>query len=67
MKRSVLNEINRRHIMAFTNVDLEFAFKQMHTTKALGLYVMPTLFYQKYWSMLGDRVFNAWLNVQGRL
>ena len=42
MKRSVLNEINRRHIMAFTNVDLEFALKQMHTTKARRLDGMPT-------------------------
>lgn len=40
----------------FTREEVEEALFQMHPTKAPGLDGFPTLFYQKYWDIIGDDV-----------
>ena len=47
----------------FTREEVVTALKQIHPTKALGPDGMSTLFYQKYWNIVGNGITNMVLNV----
>ena len=47
----------------YTAEEVHQAIKQMHPSKAPKLDGMPALFYQKYWSMLGQDVSRYCLNI----
>lgn len=47
----------------FSRKKVYLALQQMHPTKASGLNVMPPLFYQKYWHVMGNLVTDVVLRV----
>ena len=48
---------------SFTKEEVLAALKQLHPTKSLGPDGMSTLFFQKYWTIVGNNVTNLVLNV----
>ena len=56
MERVVTDEMNAILSQDFMEWEAETAIKQMAPLKAPGLDGMPYLFYQNYWSLVGDDV-----------
>ena len=56
MERSVTDDMNAMLLQEFTKLEVEEALKQMVPLKTLGPDSMPPLFYQNYWSLVGDDV-----------
>lgn len=50
-------------IKDFSGEEILTAIKQMHPTKAPGLDGMSAIFFQKYWSIVGNDVTRMVLNV----
>ena len=50
-------------IKEFSKDEILTALKQMHQTKALGPDGMSTIFFHKYWDIVGNGVTNMALNV----
>ena len=48
--------MNAMLLQEFTELEVEEALKQMVPLKTLGPDSMPPLFYQNYWSLVGDDV-----------
>ena len=59
----VTEEMNQLLIQEFTRKEVKAALKQMHPTKAPGLNGMSAIFFQKYWSIVGNDVICMVLNV----
>ena len=59
----VTDEMNQRLISTFTRDEVEAALKQMHPTKAPGPNGMSTIFFQKYWDVVGNDIMCMVLNV----
>ena len=59
----VTNEMNMKLIKEFSKDKILTALKQMHQTKALGPDGMSTIFFHKYWDIVGNGVTNMALNV----
>ena len=59
----VTDEMNQKLISTFTRDEVEAALKQMHPTKAPGPDGMSTIFFQKYWDMVGNDIICMVLNV----
>ena len=55
--------MNEEMIKEFTKDEILTALKQMHSTKAPGPDGMSTVFFQKYWDIVGTRVTNMAFNV----
>ena len=55
--------MNQGLIAAFTREEVITALKQMHPTKASGLDGMSTIFFQKYWDVVGNEITCMVLNV----
>ena len=56
MERSATDDMNAMSLQEFTVVEVEEALKQMAPLKAPDPDGMPPLFYQNYWSLVGDDV-----------
>ena len=56
MERVVTDEMNAILSQDFMEWEAEAAIKQMAPLKAPDLDGMPYLFYQNYWSLVGDDV-----------
>ena len=54
--------MNKELAETFTAQEVEDAIKQMAPFKSLGLDGMPPLFYQNYWSLVGNDVIEAILH-----
>jgi len=59
----VTEDINQNLTREFTREEVDAALKQMHPTKAPGRDGMSTIFFQKYWDVVGNDVFGMVLNV----
>ena len=59
----VMEEMNQSLIKKFTREEIEIALNQMHPTKAPGLDGMSAIFFQNYWSIVGNDVICMILNV----
>lgn len=57
------DSMNARLCRPFSREDIEVALRNMGPTKAPGEDGMPTLFYQKYWNIVGEEVVAYCLNV----
>ena len=55
-EKCVTDEMNAMLMQEFTEMEVEEALKQMASLKAPNLDGMPPLFYQKFWSLVGDDV-----------
>ena len=55
----VIEEMNLELMGEFTALEVEMALKQMAPLKSLGPDSMPPIFYQNYWSLVGNDVTNA--------
>ena len=53
---SSTDEMNADLIKIFTRAEVEFALKHMEPLKALGPDGMPPIFFQFFWSLVGDDV-----------
>ena len=60
--RKVSKEMNEDLLMDFRAEEVWRALKQMHPTKPLGLDSMSSIFYQRYWDIVGPHVVNCVLN-----
>ena len=58
----VTSEMNHDLHRPFSNEEVRVALFQMHPSKAPGPDGMSTLFYQKYWHIVGDDVTHAVLD-----
>lgn len=58
----VTDKMNSELTRTFTKEEVVAALKQLHPTKSSGLDSMSTLFFQKYWSIVGTNVSNMVLN-----
>lgn len=58
----VTEDMNSSLISAFSWVEIEIALSQMAPLKALNLDGMPPIFFQKFWSDIGDDVVQAVLS-----
>ena len=56
MVKVVTNDMNAKLSQDFMEWEVEVALKQMASLKALSLDGMPPLFYQNYWSFVGNNV-----------
>ena len=56
MEKSFTNEMNAMLMQEFTELEVEVALKQMAPLKAPAPNGMPPLFYQNFWSLVGDDV-----------
>lgn len=63
MESCVTAAMNDTLLRPFTHTDVEKALSQMSATKSPGVDDMPTLFYQCYWSLVGDDVSNICLQI----
>ncbi|KAL0004281.1 hypothetical protein SO802_011842 [Lithocarpus litseifolius] len=59
----VSEDMNADLSRAFTREEVATALKQIHPTKAPGPDGMSAIFYQKYWSIVGNNVTDMVLNV----
>ncbi|XP_021754445.1 uncharacterized protein LOC110719774 [Chenopodium quinoa] len=59
----VTDEMNALLTEAFTREEVICALKHMHPTKALDPDGMPTLFYKKFWDVVGDDVVSYVLDI----
>ncbi|XP_075663011.1 uncharacterized protein LOC142632511 [Castanea sativa] len=59
---SVTQEMNAQLLRPFTREKIEIAIKQMEPIMAPGPDGMPPLFYQSFWSLVGDKVCSAVLD-----
>lgn len=59
----VTEDMNDNLIRDFTRKEVEAALKQIHPTKAPRPDGMSAVFFQKYWSIVGNNVTNMVLNV----
>ena len=59
----VTDEMNQWLIKEFTREEVVTALQQMHPTKALGPDGMSTIFFQKYWDIVGNNITCMVLNV----
>ena len=59
----VTNEMNQNLIKEFTREEVVAALQQMHPTKAPSPDGMSTIFFQKYWDIVGNDVTCMVLNV----
>ena len=59
----VTEEMNENLNKSFTREEVAIALKQIHPTKAPGPDGMSTIFYQKYWSIVGCSITNMILNI----
>ncbi|KAK9984155.1 hypothetical protein SO802_033680 [Lithocarpus litseifolius] len=59
IKSVVTEDMNNSLISPFSQVEIEFALNQMAPLKALGPNGMPPIFFQKFWSDIGDDVVRA--------
>ena len=55
--------MNKEMIKEFFKDEILTALKQMHPTKAPGPNGMSTIFFHKYWDIVGNSVTNMVLNV----
>ena len=55
----VIEEMNSELMKEFLTQEVEVALKQMAPLKSPGLDGMPPIFYQNYWSMVGNDVTDA--------
>ena len=55
--------MNQLLIQEFIREEIEVALDQMHPTKAPGPDGMSTIFFQKYWGIVGNDVICMVLNV----
>ena len=53
---SVTETMNSMLLKDFTREEVEIAMKQMEPITALGPDGMPSLFYQSFWTTVGDNV-----------
>ena len=58
-----MDDMNESLDRVFTREEVVTALKQIHPTKAPGLNGMSTLFYQKYWNVVGNGITSMVLNV----
>jgi len=63
IQAKVSEEMNDELTKDFTTKEVRTTFRQMHPTKVPGLDGMSTIFYQKYWDIVGSDVTNMVLNV----
>ena len=59
----VMEDMNQSLIKEFTREEIEIALNQMHPTKVPGLDGMFAIFFQNYWSIVGNDVICMILNV----
>ena len=59
----VTKEMNKILIQEFTREEVEIALNQMHPTKTPSPNGMSTIFFQKYWGIVGNDVTCMVLNV----
>ena len=59
----VSKEMNDSLVWNFTAEEVRVALQQMHPTRAPGPDGMSTIFYQKYWNIVGNDVTSIVLNV----
>ena len=59
----VLEDMNKSLTCAFTREEVATAFKKIHPTKAPEPDCKFAIFYQKYWSIVGNSITNMVLNV----
>ena len=62
IKFVITENMNRSLASAFSRVEIKTALNQMAPLKALGLDRMPPIFFQKFWSDIGDDVVQAILS-----
>ena len=55
--------MNDSLLKEFQPDEVQFALHQMHPTKSPGPDNMPPIFFQKYWSIVGQDVINCVLNI----
>lgn len=55
--------MNSRLLASYVKEEIEIAIKHMFSTKSAGPDGFPTLFYQKYWNIVGYKIVQAGLNV----
>ena len=59
----VSEDMNESLSCAFTKEEIATALKQIHPTKAPRPDGMSAIFYQKYWSIVGNNITNMVLNI----
>ena len=63
VQRCITKEMNEQLTKEFQKEEIIQAISQMHPTKAPGPNGMSTMFYQKYWDIIGEDVNNIILNI----
>ena len=61
--RYFTEDMNAALLVVFSMEGVLVALQQMHSTKAPGIDGMSTLFNQKFWDVVRDRVFEAYLHI----
>lgn len=59
----VTEEMNALLLAPFSRLEIEKALNQMHPLKALTPDGFPTLFYQKFWHLVGDKTIQDYLQI----
>lgn len=59
---SVTDEMNAQLIKSFSREEVDTAIKQMEPITARGPNGMPPIFYQSFWTLIGDDVYAAVLD-----
>ena len=63
IEKRVTDEMNDSLLKEFQPDEVQLALHQMHPTKSPGPDGMPPLFFQKYWSIIGQDVIDCVLNI----
>lgn len=63
IQEKITNEMNDFLMCPYTEAEIHKAVFQMGASKALGPDGFPTLFYQKYWHIVKDKIVQACLEV----
>ena len=63
IEKRVTDEMNDFLLKEFQPDEVQLALHQMHPTKSPGPDGMPPLFFQKYWSIVGQDVIDCVLNI----